>query len=213
MTPGTTVRAAAVAAALALAGCPFHARAPRPRTTEGEWAVQRDAATRRGILYDGLQHRATGTATLLSLPVREARARRLAEWFGWTPVELEGRLALEHDEALAGEEFLLSFYTADPTDDDLDAPTSVWRVAVKVDDADVHATRVTSIERDATILGLFPYVGPFETVYRVFLPPAPGGPLAGRRFTLQVASARGTVSLDYAVSNGAVMPFQPVPPP
>jgi hypothetical protein len=204
---------AAVAAALSLAGCPFHPRAPLPTTVEGEWAAQRDGATRRAILYDGLKHRATGTATLLSLEVREARARRLAEWYGWTPAELEARLAAERADARAGEEFLLSFYTADSRDDDLDAPRSVWRVAVQAEGGDVVANRVTSIERDATIVGLFPYIGPFDTVYRVFVPRVPGGPLSGQKFTLQVSSARGMVALQFGVPNGAITPQQPVPPP
>jgi hypothetical protein len=213
VTAGTAVRAAGVAAALALAGCPLHPRAPIPTPTQGEWAAARDAATRRALLYDGLNHRATGTATLLSPAVREARARRLAEWFGWTPTELDDRLAREHQEAAAGEEFLLSFYTADPRDDDLDAPRSVWRVAVKADGADVVASRITSIERDATVLGLFPFIGPFDTVYQVFVPHPPVGPLTDRPFVLEVASARGRLALDYAKPNGPMAPWEPAPPP
>ncbi len=178
MTP-TSARIAALAAALALAGCPLHPRAPLPMTTEGEWAQQRDAATRRAILYDGLKHRATGTATLLSLPVREARARRLAAWFGWTPAELEARLAQ----------------------------------AVKADGADQIATRVTAADRDATAIELYPYVGPFDTLYRVLVPSAPGGPLAGREFTLELASALGKLSIDFAAPDGPITPQQPVPPP
>jgi hypothetical protein len=69
------------------------------------------------------------------------------------------------------------------------------------------------VEHDATVLGLYPYVGPFETVYRVFLPPAPGGSLAGRPFVLEVASARGKVVFDFGVPNGAVAPQEPAPPP
>ena len=84
------VRAALAAAALAAAGC--HPRSPLPMTREGEWALTRDAATRRAVLYDGFKHRATGTATHLSLAVREARARRLGEWLGWTDQELATRL-------------------------------------------------------------------------------------------------------------------------
>jgi hypothetical protein len=205
--------AAAAAAALALGGCLARHRAPVPRPNAGDWAQQRDAATRRGLLYDGLRHRATGTATLLALPVREARARRLSEWLDWTPVELEDRLALERTEANEGEEFILAFYTADPKDNDLDAPRSVWRVAVKVDGGDVLARRITSIDRDATSLGLYPFVGPFDTIYRVFLPQAPGGPLAGREFTFELASARGKVSLDFGKPNGPITPQEPVPPP
>jgi hypothetical protein len=208
----SNARTAAALAALALAGCAFHRR-PQPPTTEGEWAHQRDAATRRAYLYDGLKHRATATATLLSLEVREARARRLAEWFGWTSAELDDRLAKERLEAEQGEEVVLSFYAADSRDNDLDAPRSVWRVAARADGADLVATRVTSVERDATVLGLYPYVGPFDTVYQVFMPHAPGGPLGGRPFVFEIASARGKITMDFGKPNGAVSPQEPVPPP
>jgi hypothetical protein len=207
------VAGAAAAAALALGGCLARHRAPDPRPNVGEWAQQRDAATRRAMLYDGLKHRATGTATLLALPVREARARRLAEWLGWTAPELEHRLEQERAEAADGEEFILSFYTADPKDNDLDAPRSVWRVAVKVDGGDVLATRITSVDRDATNLALYPFVGPFDTIYRVFLPQASGGSLAGREFTFELASGRGKVSLDFGKRDGPITPQETVPPP
>jgi hypothetical protein len=208
-----TPRAALAALALALAGCAFLQRAPLPATSEGAWASERDRATRRAYLYDGLKHRATATATLLSPEVREARARRLAEWFGWTPAELEARLAQERAEAQQGEELLVAFYAADPRDDDLDAPRSVWRVAARADETDLVATRVTSVERDATTLGLYPYVGPFDTVYRVFVPHPPAGPLGGRAFVFEIASARGKLTLDFGRPNGALTPQEPVPPP
>jgi len=208
---------AAAAALLALAGCPIHAPSPLPPTRAGEWGLARDAATRRALIYDGLDHKATGTATHLSLAVREARARRLAEWLGWTPQELEERLAKERAEAAAGEEFVLSFYTADVRANDLDAPWSVWRVSVKAGDVSVLATRVTSIDGDATTVGLFPYVGPFDVVYRVLLPHAPGGPLEGKPFVLEISSALGKVTFDYGASKAKAKavrePWQPVPAP
>lgn len=208
------IRAALAAAlALALAGCAYLPRSPVPATTEGDWAHERDLGTRRALLYDGLDHRATGTATHLSLAVREARARRLAAWYGWTPQELEERLAQERKEAAEGEEFVISFYTAQPRENDLDAPRSIWRVAVKVDGTDLLPRRVTSVDRDATITGLFPYVGPFDVVYRASFPPASAGPLAGREFTLEIAGARGKLPLDYGRPDGTVDPQQPAPPP
>jgi hypothetical protein len=209
----TRLRNAVAVALLVLAGC--HPRSPQPPTREGAWALARDAATRRAIVYDGFKHRATGTATHLSLAVREARAHRLAEWMGWTPKELEDRLATERADAAAGEEFVLAFFTADPKANDLDAPRSVWRVALKVGDEDVLARRVTSVDGDATMVGLFPYVGPFDVVYRVFLPHAPSGPLEGRPFVLEIASALGRLSIDYGAPDPKPKsePWQPVPPP
>ena len=169
--------------------------------------------TRRAFIYDRFNHHATGTATLLSLDVREARARRLGEWFGWTPAELQARLAQERKEAAAGEEFFVALYTANPRANDLDAPNSIWRVAVKVGDSDVLANRVTAADRDANTLGLFPYVGDFDVVYRVLLPPAPGGPLAGRKFVLEIASAEGRLTLDFAAPAGPLPPEYVAPPP
>ncbi|HEY6006164.1 MAG TPA: hypothetical protein VIV57_25010 [Anaeromyxobacter sp.] len=210
-----SLRLAAAAALVALAGCPFHPRAPMPRPREGAWAMEREQETRRAILYDGLQHRATATGTYLSPAVREARARRLAEWLDWTPKELEDRLAQERAEAAAGEELVLAFFTAQPRENDLDAPRSIWRLVLKVGDEDLLAKRVTSMNVDATIAELFPYVGPFDVVYRVLLPHSPSGPIVDRPFIVQLASALGKLELDFGaeILKPIDEPWQPVPPP
>jgi hypothetical protein len=210
------LRLAAAAALVALAGCPYHPRAPMPRPREGEWSQERNRETRRAILYDGLQHRATATATYLSPEVRVARARRLAEWLDWTPKELEDRLAQERAEAAAGEELVLAFFTAQPRENDLDAPRSIWRVALKVGSEDLLPTRVTSVQADATLAELFPYVGPFDVVYRVSLPHSPSGPIVDRPFIVQLASALGKIELDFGAPpepKPPDAPWQPVPPP
>jgi hypothetical protein len=208
------LRAALAAAALAGAGC--HPRQPLPLTREGEWAVARDAVTRRFVLYDRFDHRATATATHLSLPVREARARRLAEWLGWTEQELAARLAQERTEYAAGEEFLLSFYTAESRGlQDLDADPSIWRIALKVDGADVLASKVTALDSDANLLQLFPYVGPFDVAFRLLFPRPPSGEVSGKAFTVELASGVGKLLLDFGepIAKPVDRPWQPVPPP
>ncbi len=204
-------RAAALATALAAAGC--HPRQPMPLTQHGEWAWVRDAATRRFILYDNFDHRATATATHLSLEVREARSRRLAEWLGWTDQELQTSLAQERKEYAAGEEFLLAFFTADWKSTDLAAPRSVWRVAVKVDGADVLASKVTSLDQNPNLDGLFPYIGPFDVVYRVQVPRPASGAFAGRPFVLELSSAMGKIPLDFGEPPAKPVdrPWEPVP--
>lgn len=199
---------AAAALAVVLAGCgalnTLLARSPTPGLREGEWAAVRGDATRRGSVYDGVEHRATVTATHLGLPQREARARRLAEWLGWTPEELEARLAVERAEAAAGEEFLLAFYTAETKANDLDARSSIWRVALEVDEGELIASRIEAIDSDATVTGLFPYIGVFDTIYRVRFPPVAGGPIAGRMFALELSSALGRIDLGFG--GGAALP-------
>jgi hypothetical protein len=177
--------------------------------------VARDAATRRFVLYDGFDHRATATATHLSLPVREARARRLAEWLGWTEQELAARLAQERTEYAAGEEFLLSFYTAESRGQDLDAQPTIWRIALRNDGADVLASKVEAIDATANVVQLFPYVGPFEVVYRLKFPRPPSGEILLKSFSVEIASGVGKVVLDWGelLAKPVDRPWQPVPPP
>ncbi len=215
---GNAVRPAlaigAIAAAVVAAGC--HPRQPLPTTREGEWAEARDAATRRFVLYDAFDHRATATATFLSMPVREARARRLAEWLGWTEQELAARLAQEQKDYAAGEEFLISFYTSQTVGEDLDALKSIWRVALKAEGADLLASRITAVDSDANLLHLFPYVGPFEVAYRVLFPRPTSGEISGKPFQVEIASGVGKVLLDWAEPpppKPIDRPWQPAPPP
>jgi hypothetical protein len=190
-------RAAAVAAAAALSACAvLHGREPAPQPTEGAWAAVRDARTRHDLLYDGVVHRATATATHLDAVAREERARQLAEWSGWTDDELRRRLAREAEEAAKAEEFVLVFYTAEKTDNDLDGLKSVWHVSVR-DGADERvASRITAVDIDSTLRALYPWIGPFDVVYLVRFPPA-GAPLAGRPFTLLLAGGVGRIALDF----------------
>jgi hypothetical protein len=190
-----TRRAApALALATALAAC---SSAPVPGPDEGDWAAVRDGATRRGTLYDRLVHRATATATFLAPQVREARVRRLATWLAWTPDELTRTIAAERAQADAADEFVVAFYTADKHANDLDAPASVWRIAVETGGLEILPTKVTAMDADATVTGLFPWVGTFDTVYRVRFPHPPDGPLAGRKFVLRISSALGALPLDF----------------
>ena len=174
-----------------------------PSPLEGEWAQARNAATRRVQLYDGLVHRASATATHLGLAQREARVRRLAEWLGWTPEELERHLADERAAADAGEEFLLAFYTPTTKTNDLDARQSIWRISVEADDGILLASKVEAVESDATVTTLFPYVGIFDVVYRVSFPKPTAGPLDGRMYVLELASAFGRIVLDFGAPDGA----------
>jgi hypothetical protein len=199
--------AALAATAACSAGRAARTRTPEPRPDEGPWATLRDAATRRARLYDGLDHRATATATHLSLPVREALVTRLGEWKSWTPEELERRLLFEREQAATGEEFLLSFYAADTRTNDLDAVPSTWRLAVRTRGGEellpVQVDAVDDYDRDTRTL--FPWIGPFDIVYRVRFPLPGAGALAGGDHALEIASALGMMTLDWS------RPAEPVP--
>jgi hypothetical protein len=202
----------AVAAAVGAAGCTtvnyYRTKAPDPGRNEGEWAAIRNSNTRRAILYDQFQQRAMATATYLSPVVREARTRRLGEWLGWTQKELDERLRAEAAEAAKYDDFQLAVFTSQRKSNDLDAKSSIWRLALQLDTGDEVVTRdATALDANATVTGLFPYVGGFDTVYRIRFNRVPGGPLAERPFALVIASALGRMELHYG--DGSVGPDRP----
>lgn len=207
-----TRRLALLAAALAFQACFIHPRQPQPGPGQGEWGEARDKATRAKQLYDGVVHRANAVATHLTPEVRAARASRLADWLAWSAPELDRKLALDRAEAAAGEEFVVCLYTADMFANDLDAPQSVWRVALVVDGVNFLPVKVEVLESDWTVKQLYPYVGPFDTAYRVRFPPVPSDGIAADRYVLRLSSAIGSIDLDWSQPPGKGDGFQVVPP-
>jgi hypothetical protein len=204
--------AAAAALAAGLLACSgtlkdVSAKNPVPGIREGDWEAVRSKATRRFKLSDRFEHRATVTATYLGAPEREAKVNRLALWLGWTEQEKAQHLKEELAEAAKYEEFLVALYTAHTKDNDLDSKTSVWRMAIKVDGGDVVSHDARAMNATATITGLFPYVSPFDIIYRVRFDKVAGAPLSGRPFTLEFASALGKMPMQFG--DGTVGPDRP----
>jgi hypothetical protein len=212
MTRSWRIALLTLALATGLAGCKtinsYKTKSPDPGRNEGPWATLRNGSTRRSIIYDQFQERAIATATYLSPVVREQRSRRMGEWLGWTDKELADRLASEAAEAAKYDDFLLAFFTPDRRANDLDARESVWRLAIRLDDKNEVVTRdATVVDLNATVTNLFPYISPFDTVYRVRFNKVPGASLSDRVFTLEIASALGRMELTYG--DGAVGPDRP----
>ena len=184
----------AALALLLLAAC-VHLpnRQPDPTTDEGEWGEARAAATRRATLFDGLDQKASASATWLSPEVREARARRQGAWQAWTPAEVEAAVAREKADADA-DQFLLALYTNDRKASDLEAKGSIWRVEAVWDGQPVRAAKVEVAEVDATQRQLFPYIGVFDVVYLIRVPHPAG--VAGQP-VLRLSSALGRLELDF----------------
>ena len=200
MRPRATRRARVAALALALGGCGLFPRQPVPSTLEGEWAVQRDRFTRSAKAYDQLDDQVFVTATYQAPSVRAARVQRLAEWKAMTAEERERLLSAERAEGEQWEEFLVAFYTNDRDANDLASTRSVWRLALAVEGAGefLPAGRPEIVRADATVSGLYPYVGKFDIVYRVRFPRWKGErPLDETPFTLVMAGAPAKVELRF----------------
>lgn len=195
--------AGAAALLLLLAGCSVVERV-HARPTGAEWSRLRAQYSRQITLYDGFIHRATATVTYLSPEVREARARQLGEWLSWSPEELERSLTDERATAASYDEFVVSFFVADFISNDLDAPQSVWRMAVELPGAAILPVAVRSVDRDPTITSLYPWVGRFDVIYVLRFPRAPEPPLAQQKFVLMISSAMGQLPLDFGAPPGRI---------
>jgi len=104
------------------------------------------------------------------------------------------------------------FYTPNSDDNDLDAPKSIWHVAVKSEDGELVSSRATAVDDDAELRKLFPWAGAFDTVYRVSFPRPAGGPLGDEGYVLEIASALGVLELDYTSLPIPTPLIQPAPP-
>jgi hypothetical protein len=189
-------RALLAALALLAGACSHLAPQPDPPTFEGHWAQARDAATRRGRLYDRLATHAFASAVYQSLEVREARVHRVGVWQALSPAEVERLLAAERAEAAQYEEFLVAFFTVERPANDLDAKASMWRLGLTWPGGEAQPVSVEGVTVDPTLRQLYPVIGDFDTVYRVRFPRAPVT-LAGQPFALRLASALGRIDLDW----------------
>ena len=169
---------------------------PRPPIDQGDWPALRGRMTRAGKLYDGLATNAFAQAVYLPREVREARVARVAAWKAFTVEETERMLVAERDDAARFEEFLLSLFTPESADNDLDTPKSIWRVAlVMAGGEDILPASIQLIRPDSMLRALHPEIGDFDVVYRVRFPRT--RPLADRPFTLRLAGAKGRIDLKY----------------
>jgi len=199
---------ALIALAVLATGCPAGVpmrRAPTPGIDAGDWGRLRDEASRRASLYDGFVHRANASATWLSPPVLEAATRRQAEWQAKNAAEIEQAVAKSRAGAERGEEFVVALYTADRRANDLDAPRSVWHLELDDGQTRAPASEVVAITSDATVRQLFPYVDPFDVVYRVRFKWT-GAPLEGRPFKLRIGSGLGELTLDFGPDGERTFP-------
>jgi hypothetical protein len=184
-------------AALALAsGCGV-LRNPHGGPVAEAWTRARAQDTRGTKLYDRFETHAIASATWQSAEVRARRGAQVADWRAMTAAEQAALQAAEAEAAAQADEFLLSLFTSDLRDNDLDAPASIWRVALLAEGQPERARpEIKLVPVDAQLLDLYPFIHTYDTVYRVRFPRAPGQPPLAPPFTLRIAGSKGR--LDFA---------------
>jgi len=195
------MRRAALLALAAAAGCSV-LHNPQGGPEADAWSAARGRWTREGRLYDRFETHALATATYQSPEVRRVRVEQVAAWKAMTEEERARALAGERAEAAKGEDFLVSFFTTDARDNDLDDRHTVWRVALVLDEGEELPSEIRTVRVDTLLKALHPFIHEYDTVYRVRFPPVAGEPLEKRHFILRIAGSEGKMDFDYGPAAG-----------
>lgn len=195
------MRRAALLALAAAAGCSV-LHNPQGGPEADAWSAARGRWTREGRLYDRFETHALATATYQSPEVRRVRVEQVAAWKAMTEEERARALAAERAEAAKGEDFLVSFFTTDARDNDLDDRHTVWRVALVLDEGEELPSEIRTVRVDTLLKALHPFIHEYDTVYRVRFPPVAGEPLEKRHFILRIAGSEGKMDFDYGPAAG-----------
>lgn len=190
------MRWALLIAALAT-GCAFMHPPPEPAESRA-WEAERARWSRQARLYDRFEAHAFAAAVYQAPALRLRRAEQVAAWRAMTAPERQRLLDAEVAEAERFEDFVVTFYTHDPKDDDLGAKDSVWRVALVVEgEGEALPLEIRPEKADAQVRELYPQIGDFDTVYRVRFARWKGAPLAGRPFLLRIVGPEGRIEFRY----------------
>jgi hypothetical protein len=191
-------RALLPALLLLLAGCRFGL--PPAGPAEGrDWTEARLRWSRSARLYDRFAAHAFVGAAYQSAALRRARVEQVATWRAMTESERKGLAEAEAADGALWEEFLVSMFTVDGQDNDLDLRQSIWRMALVVEgEGEALPAEVRGVRPDAQLRELYPFIGDFDLVYRVRYPRWKGAPLDGRKFLLRIAGAEGQMDLDFS---------------
>lgn len=142
-----------------------------PLIRDSRYSAALDRATRTGSIYDGLNQRAFGAATLQTEAFRRERVLAESRYLHLPEAETTARLEFERLDAARHLDFFVGFYTSDRRWNDLERTTSIWRVELDAGGATFLPLSVQRIERpDANLMALYPYLTSFWVAYRVRFP-------------------------------------------
>lgn len=195
--------------ALALVACSGAKVKPQLTYKNSYASYERIAAnwTRAGKVYKNFGTRSLVTATYFSLPMRRAFAAEWSRAYDLPDAERKNVLANQLADGEQRVEFVLSFYTPQPTHNDLDKNGSSWRLwFIDANGAKVEAARVQRLRvRHEKEYLFFPHLDRWSRLYRVYFPiQGPDGQ--------QLVTEQGTVTLRVTGIEGVADLVWDIPP-
>ena len=184
----------AFAALLALTSACSTLPVAEPRY-EGAYGLSLAKATRKAMLYSGLETRALVHATWLSPEFITAQAAELSRLRGEPPTVAQARLARMLAENKSPS-FFVALHTPQKEWNDWQEPSSIWRIAVDLGKGQIDKPKVTRIERpDSETLTLYPYLDVFSIGYVLHFEGDPQPTLGETLAAGSIHSALGQIEL------------------
>ncbi|HSI03166.1 MAG: hypothetical protein ACAI38_13620 [Myxococcota bacterium] len=161
--------------------------------------------TRDNRLYNGLENKVFVTSVFLTPELRAAVRTAYPDVVGHGGAVTRDELATGPGNDLV---FFVTMYTADRKWNDLQAPTSIWKVTLK-GASEVAPTSIVRVRPDENMRTVFPFIGRYDETYVLRFAQGDGAVIGSgtNEATLRLASGLGETSLTWQLARGT----QPVP--
>ncbi len=159
--------------------------------------------TRDNRLYDGLENKVFVTSVFLTTELRAAVRTAYPDVVGHGGPVTRDELATGPGNDLV---FFVTMYTADRKWNDLQTPTSIWKVTL-TGASEISPSSIVRIRQDENMRTVFPFIGRYDETYLVRFPVGEVIGAATREATIRLASGLGETKLTWQLARGA----QPVP--
>ena len=156
--------------------------------------------TRDNRLYNGLENKVFVTSVFMTPELRAAVRTAYPDVVGHGgPVTRDELAAAPGDDLV----FFVTMYTADRKWNDLQTPTSIWKVTLK-GAAEVVPRSIVRVRADENLRTVFPFIGRYDETYVVRFPAGDGTVIASAtdEVTLRLASGLGETSLAWRLARG-----------
>ncbi len=161
--------------------------------------------TRDNRLYNGLENKVFVTSVFMTPELRAAVRTTYPDVVGHGGPVTRDELATGPGNDLV---FFVTMYTADRKWNDLQTPTSIWKVTMK-GASEVSPSSIVRMRPDENLRTVFPFIGRYDETYVVRFPAGDGAVIgsATNEVNLRFASGLGETNLTWQLARGT----QPVP--
>ena len=122
--------------------------------------------------FSGLYHNFEFKATVLNNDVVQSMNQRLTQMYEWDQTESQQKLQKEVDKMAKETRMWLSFFTPNPSDDNLATQRTIWKIYMQAGNKRYEGRAIKSNANLSEASSLFPYHNRWATPYYLSFPVA-----------------------------------------